>query len=360
MANNKFEQWIFDSYSPSAPGLALYRVFASLLFLFFLLPDFGFYSTLATFPADFFTPPPGPMMLFDDFPPAWILQFVHTLLILSWVCVLLGFKTKIASISAGIFMLIIQGFIFSLGKVNHEILLSVTPMVMAFSNWGAAFSFDSLKGGESKKTDGWPLVLLALFIGFMMFSAGVPKILGGWLDPSTQAAQGHLFNQYYVRGRQDLLAGFAIHIDAAWVWEFLDWATIIFEIGFLFAILKAKWFRMFVCFAVVFHFSTMMTLNIAFLGNFLAYAAFFKWDEFYQNIEEKRAVANSQKRTIPTILIVALSLFFFFGMLRWVSEAEVFMSYTEPSLHDVVLLTIFLLMVCFLAIKKLREISSAN
>ncbi|CAN5275206.1 hypothetical protein BH23BAC3_BH23BAC3_16640 [soil metagenome] len=354
--SSKFEQWIFDSYSPGANGLALYRIFASLFFLFFLLPDFGFYSTLASFPADFFTPPPGPMMLFEDFLPAWLLQLVHILLILSWVCVLVGFKTKIASASAGIFMLILQGFMFSLGKVNHEILLSVTPIVMAFSNWGAAYSFDSLKGGVAKETQGWPLVLLALFIGFMMFSAGVPKILGGWLDPSTQATKGHLLNQYFVRGRQDLLAETAIQIDAVWLWELLDWATIVFEVGFLIVVLKAGWFRLFVCFAVLFHFSTMMTLNIAFLANFMAYAAFFKWDKLYQRMEEKYLAGYSRKQTNSMVFFFAMSVFLFFAILRWASEAEVLMTYTEPSLHEVVLLSFFLLIVGILAIKKLREI----
>jgi len=357
MGNNKFEQWVFDSYSPGAPGLGLYRIFASLLFLFFLVPDFGFYSTLASYPDDFFTPPPGPMMLFDSFPPAWFLQMVHVLLIFSWVCVFIGVKTKIASIMAGVFMFIIQGFIFSLGKVNHEILLSVTPIVMAFTNWGAMFSYDAFKESAPQKTEGWPLVLLALFIGFMMFTAGVPKILGGWLDPSTQAAQGHLFNQYYVRGRQELLAGFAIQIDSTVFWEILDWATILFEVGFLVAVLKAGWFRLFVCFAVIFHFSTMMMLNIAFLANFMAYAAFLKWDEVYQYLK-RGSIKNQDKNIYSRLVILTAGLFVFFAALRWLSEAEIFMSYTEPSLHHLVLISFFLVVVILLAFMKLRKLNT--
>src|SRR5690625_5725460 len=70
---------------------------------------------------------------------------------------------------------------------------------MAFTNWGAAYSVDSCRQNSSDQTaESWPLTLLALLIGFMMFTAGVPKILGGWLDPSTQAVQGHLFNQYFL------------------------------------------------------------------------------------------------------------------------------------------------------------------
>jgi len=352
MQKNRFEQWIFESYSPGAEGLALYRIFASLLFLFFLLPDFNFYSVLASYPTDFFTPPPGPMMLFDDFPPEIFLQLVHLLLIICWIAVLFGIYTKVSSITAGISMLILQGFMFSLGKINHEILLSVTPIVMAFSNWGAAYSFDSAKRRVSEKTEGWPLVLLALFIGFMMFTAGFPKILGGWLDPSTQATKGHLLNQYFMRGRQDLLADVAVQIDAAWIWEFLDWATIIFEVGFLVAVLKAGWFRLFCCFAALFHFSTMMTLNIAFLPNFLAYAAFFVWDDFSASMKKRIPASGPDERSLKLVLYYGAALFIFFLVLRWFSSAGYFLDITEPTLHEVVLISLFLMIVIILGIKK--------
>ncbi len=355
MQKSKFEQWIFESYSPGADGLGIYRIFASLLFLFFLLPDFGLYSVLINYPSDFFTPPPGPMMLFDDFPPEMFLQAVHILLILSWIGVLLGIYTKISSVAAGISMLILQGFMFSIGKINHELLLSVTPIVMAFSNWGAAYSFDSMKGKVRAKTEGWPLVLLALFIGFMMFTAGFPKIMGGWLDPSTQATKGHLLNQYFMRGRQDLLADVAVQIDSAWIWEFLDWATILFEVGFLVAVLKANWFRLFVCFAVLFHFSTMMTLNIAFLANFLAYAAFFKWDDLAEKLKGQNLSTVSDQSSAPVAMFFGGGLLFFFTALRWFSDRGFLISTTEPALYEVVLISLFLLIVIYLGIKKLMN-----
>ena len=350
MESNKFENWIFNSYSPTGEGLGLYRIFAALLFLIFLLPDFGFYSTLNAMPDDLFTPPPGPMMLFDSFPPEIFLQSVHVLLVISWIGVLVGFKTKWSSIAAGISMLVLQGFMFSLGKINHELLLSVTPIVMAFSNWGTKFSVDERLNKDAAEVQGWPLVLLALFIGFMMFTAGFPKILGGWLDPSTQATRGHLFNQFFLRERQELLAEFAVRFDVAFVWEFLDWATIIFEVGFLVAVWKAGWTRLFVCFAAIFHFSTMMTLNIAFLPNFLAYAAFVKWEKVYRIIcgDENESIAESdgRKRIWSSVAIVAL----FFIVLRILSDLGYVMTPREPSFYELVLLSIAVLIVVGVAI----------
>ncbi|MEX2455841.1 MAG: hypothetical protein WD381_00940 [Balneolaceae bacterium] len=359
MMNTKFENWIFNSYSPTANGLALYRIFAALFFLIFLFPDVAFYSTLESLPDEFFTPPPGPMMLFDEFPPEIFLRFVHGLLMVSWVGVLVGFKTKWSSILAGLSMLVLQGFMFSLGKINHEILLSVTPVVMAFSNWGASFSVDSISEKKEVSVEGWPIVLLALFLGFMMFTAGFPKILGGWLDPSTQATRGHLFNQFFVRERQELLAIYAVRFDAAFVWELLDWATIIFEVGFLIAVWKAGWTRLFICCATIFHFSTMMTLNMPFLVNFLIYAAFVKWDSVFQYLkkivgflsEKKYGVMNDDK-WVWSVAIIVGSLFL---ILRVLSNTGYLMTSAEPSLHDVVLVSAAVLIVFGLGIKKLMS-----
>lgn len=344
----RFEKWIFESYSPSAEGLALYRIFASLFFLFFLLPDFNYYSVLSAFPDDFYAPPPGPMALFDSFPQVWFLQGVHILLVLCWAAILIGYKTKWVSIAAGVLLLILQGFLFSLGKINHELLISVTPIIMAFSNWGAAYSLDAVFGKSDESVQGWPLVLLALVIGFMMFTAGFPKILGGWLDPSTQATKGHLLNQYFVRGREELLAPYAVQWDFPLLWELLDWGTILFEVGFLVAVLRPGWTRLFVCMAVLFHFSTMLTLNIAFLVNFLVYAAFVKWDSVHSWLQKQANHVNH----LRTILIAALLLTLFFAVLKWLSDAGFLFSPAEPALHEVILLGIAVLIVIFTAIYK--------
>lgn len=353
--NSKFENWIFNSYSPTAEGLGLYRIFAALFFLIFLFPDSFFYSTLESFPDAFYTPPPGPMMLFNDFPPEVFLRFVHGLLMISWVGVLVGFKTKWSSISAGLCMLILQGFMFSLGKINHEILLAATPIIMAFSNWGAAFSVDATYGEKKESVEGWPLVLLALLLGFMMFTAGFPKILGGWLDPSTQATRGHLFNQYFVRERQDLLAEFAVQFDVAFVWEVLDWATILFEVGFLAAVWKAGWTRLFICFAAIFHFSTMMTLNIPFLVNFLVYAAFIKWDSVFQYLKKIPVLSVKKSGGINIdkwVWSAAIFVGALFLILRLFSNAGYLMTPVEPSLHDVVLISTAVFIVLWIGAKR--------
>ncbi|WP_340104846.1 HTTM domain-containing protein [Rhodohalobacter sp. 8-1] len=349
MGNNWFDRWIFESYQPTIQGLALFRIFASLLILFFLMPDAAYYTDLASFPDDFFTPPPGPMMFFDSFPPAWFFYSIHVLLALSWICVLIGFKTQKASIAAAIFMLILLGFIFSIGKVNHQMLIILLPLLMAFSSWGGAYSFDAGLSGKKTKANGWTLTLLALFIGFMMFTAGFPKILGGWLNGDTFATQGHLLNQYFIRGRTELLSGYMVSMNIPLIWGILDWGTVFFETGFLIAVLRAGWTRLFVCFAVFFHFSTMLTLNIAFLVNFPAYAAFLPWGKIHESIASLVDL-NEKPYTIP--LVFGGALFCLFGIIKIIDKMYLLTPTREPSFDELALISGAVLIVLTLGLKK--------
>lgn len=300
--SRKFSDWIFNSYGVTPEGLGLFRIFTALFILCFLMPSAEMYGFIGSLPDYFYAPPPGPMWLFDGFPPEWFFIVLHLILIIVLFFLLIGYKSQWTSMLAGLILLTIKGFLYSVGKINHDLLLSVTPMVMAFSGWGAAYSVDAVRFNSLNKKHrvaSWPLTLLALFIGFMMFTAGFAKILGGWLLIDTQATVGHVFNQYFGKGRQDLLAAAMLQIDSPFFWEFLDYTTIIFETGFLVAIFHPKSTKLFICFAVLFHFSVMVMMNISFLHNFVAYAAFLNWTR----IDETFKTWMPLKLASPVVLI---------------------------------------------------------
>lgn len=353
MKSDRFSNWIFDSYRPTTEGLALFRILTALMFLFFLMPEASFYSDLAEFPDDFFSPPPGPMMLINSFPPAWLFYSIHTLLVVSWLSVLFGYKTEKASIAAAFCMLLLLGFIFSIGKVNHQMLMVLLPLLMAFSNWGGAYSVDVRMSDVLPSANGWPITLLALFIGFMMFTAGFPKLLGGWLSGDTLATQGHLLNQYFVRGRTELLSGFMVETNLPWMWGLLDWATVLFEMGFLVAVFRAGWTRMFICFAVLFHFSTMMTLNIAFLVNFPAYAAFLPWTKIHNYISSRM---NSGSNSLIVPLAFGGMLLVVFGIIKFIDSLKIVMPTREPSFDEITLIGSALIIVLALGGRKLYRL----
>jgi hypothetical protein len=339
-----FDRWIFETYKVSSEGLGLFRICASLFLLFFLIPGNGLehYRYLASLPPDFYIPPPGPMMLFDSFPPLVVFQVIYGLIILFAMGMLVGYRTKTASIFAGLSILAMQGLIYSVGKVNHEILVGIFPIIMAFTNWGNSFSVDSFrKNGNQQLPESWPLVLLSLFIGFMMFTAGFPKILGGWLDPSTHAVKAHLFRQFFVHEREAFLAGYAIQFQSDLFWEILDWITVFFEIGFLIAVLRANWFRSLLIFVIFFHFSTKLLMNISFLPNFLAYAAFLNWSEIHQFNQQKvqqffdlsKGKADQLSVFLFVMLIASL-----FGILKWISIKQIFEINSDLMIHESILL----------------------
>jgi uncharacterized membrane protein YphA (DoxX/SURF4 family) len=277
----RFDRWIFDSFDVTPTGLGLYRIVYAAFVLFVLTPGHSpllRFDGIVQLPDAFFHPPPGPMMVFSDFPPLWVAQTTSGLLTLSLVALLIGYRTRAASIATGVLMLIGYGFAFSVGKVNHVMLFVLVPLVMAASNWGAAYSWDRWRRPEApRRVHAWPLTLLALLLGFAMFTAGFSKLLGGWLDPTSLATQGHFLKQFFVSGRQDLLAPIFLAVDSGLFWKALDTATVLFEMGFLVAAFHPVATRLFAACAVLFHFSTMMILNISFAIHLPVYAAFVNW-----------------------------------------------------------------------------------
>lgn len=283
----RFDRWIFTSFPVTPEGLGLYRIAFAAFALFIATPGHSplvDFTAAASLPAAFFRPPPGPMMLFTDFPPPFVIHAIGLLLTVSLVALLLGYRTRLASVATSVLLLIGYGFAFSAGKINHVMLFTLLPLVMAASNWGAAYSLDAQRGATARTVHAWPLTMMALLVGFAMFTAGFSKLLGGWLDPTTQATQHHFVKHFFVRGRQDLLAPLFASVDHPFFWEALDVATVLFEVGFLAAAFYPVATRLFAACAVLFHFSTMMMLNISFLVHLPVYAAFIDWSRIGQTL----------------------------------------------------------------------------
>lgn len=306
LSSTRFDAWIHDTFRVDETGLALYRIAYAGFALFVIAPGHDSYTDLVSFaglPDAMFAPPPGPMALFTGFPPTWLAYGILLLLNLSLAGLLVGYRTRTAALATGLLFLVVYGFSYSLGKINHNILFVLVPIIMAGSGWGGALSYDALYRIR-REARSWPLTLLAVIIAFAMFTAGFAKLLGGWLDPSTQASYGHLLKHFHVRGRTDLLAPYAVNMDSGFVWEALDYLTVLFELAFIAAVARARSIRLFVALAVVFHFGIMMALNISFHFNLIAYAAFADWTKMGR-IVRRRLPTIEPTRTIQVALPAA-------------------------------------------------------
>lgn len=256
--------------------IALFRIIYSAGVLLTLQP----LGVLTRRPPERFDPPPGPMMVFESLPPHAVLEGLEFLTVTVAALLLLGLHTRAMSIMLGLALMTGFGLTFSYGNTSHTILLVVVPFVMAFSAWGDARSVDAFRGrrdSESGDVAQWPMRFLAVMIALAFATAGLAKLMSGWLDPGTHAVQGHFVRSYYKNRRKDWLAPEVIDLHLGRLWEAVDWFTVALELGLLIAVLWWRSFRVAIAIATLFHLGILLMMNIEFSWNILAYAAFVRW-----------------------------------------------------------------------------------
>ena len=271
---SRFDHYIFHAFDASLPGLPIYRILFALIML--VMTRSQHYSWMAPFPDTFFAPPIGLTMFFQGFPPGIVFYAFDFLVLFANICLLIGYRTRTASIAFALLMILGNAWIFSFGKINHTILTILVPLVLSASGWGDRLSIDARRRqGPPPERSSWPLALLALLVGLGMLSAAIAKVATGWLDFQTQAVQGHLVSSYFGEGRQMLLADFLLAIPSPLLWELFDIGTVLFEGLFIFAVFSRYSMRVFCAMACLFHASIFFIMGIGFWANLFAYAAFF-------------------------------------------------------------------------------------
>src|SRR5262249_36969272 len=136
----RIDHWMFESYRTSARDLAVYRILFALCIIFTRVPSAAW---LRHTPHAFFSPPPGIAALMTALPPQSLIIGLNVFLALAVQMLLLGFHTRAASIAVGVLLILLNSFGYTIGHINHDILLALTPLAMACSGWGRAYSLDS-------------------------------------------------------------------------------------------------------------------------------------------------------------------------------------------------------------------------
>ena len=274
---NKYDNWLFNTYKISDKGLSIYRIIYS-LFILLIIGVPNFCKVLNPHSEIFYNPPFFSFStLFNDFPPV-LLYFISFSLPLLYILLLIGYKTRIISLFIALLSLIGFNFLYSYGKISHgSYLFWLIPFFMSFTNWG---SFYTINNSNYKNADNsWPIVILALSIGFFMFSSGFSKLFGGWLDLNSQATCGNFYRHYLVKEKQEYLSFLLLNINSKYFWEFLDYFVVLFEVFFLLAIFKRDYFHFFIFIAFFFHAFNFFFFNINFNENIVIYLLFFDWGQ---------------------------------------------------------------------------------
>ena len=280
----RLDSWIANEYRLPAGALGIFRVFYAGYILFVVGPPQ--FRWIAHQPSFFFDPPTYSLANLADHLPSIYFFFVLDLLVVGLLVLLLfGFRARIISLLLGATLVVGFSFYHSFGKINHDtIMIVVTPLLMAFSGWGSYYSVN-LAGPQCGSAEEiyWPVTTLALILGFAMFSAGFPKLFSdgsfqnAWLDTYTQAVKGYAITHHHSDLAGDLLAPIMLERGEDFWWEALDYTAVIFEVGFLLAVLSSVWFRFFIIVAVFFHFMNGLLLSISFVNNIALYLLFIDW-----------------------------------------------------------------------------------
>jgi hypothetical protein len=293
-------------YTQTSTSLAVYRIIYAATFLFILGP--GRYGPGVTSgevggtPAGMFHPPLGPGMLLTGWPPTGFITTVELLLTASLFAILIGAFTRTASLTAAVCGLILTTLLYSAGKIDHAILWTVVvPAVMAFTSWGDTYSVDAtrprIQSRNGFRADATrPIMLVALALGIVFGTAAALKICTGWLDPHTSSTLGWVFAQAIQEGRQ---AGPPplFSMTPSVVWLVVDYATVLFEAGFLIAAMRRHWLIPYLCVAAGFHFAAAFTGFPPFLEIISVYLLFVRLDT--------ARLRRLEKLTPRTVLICA-------------------------------------------------------
>ena len=272
----KISAWKSE-YRIDGNSLAFYRIFFCIVFGVLMLASCDW---LGDVPKALFEPPMlSVASLFDTFPDKPFFVFLDVMVCISLVMIAVGLFTRVSTGVLLVVLLLYNNLLYSFGKIDHSILVFCVLLVMLIVNWGQSLSIDQLLFKRSPRKDS-SIWLLAVFLAFGFFTAGYGKALV-WidLDFNTNGFLAWFYSGYYNLGRQEMLASTVIDIRPLWIWEFADITAVVFELGFMIAILRRRFIMVWLFVACVFHLINCLVLNIFFSTYTICYLAFVPWSK---------------------------------------------------------------------------------
>lgn len=287
---DRYGRFLHDTHRIPLQTLSLYRiVFALYLLVMNPIPDLRW---IAAYPGEFHDPAPGLMTIWGGFPPSPVLIALEVGTVLAVCALAIGWRTAWTSIALTVIGLLANSVYMSFGKIDHTAVLWFAPALMAASGWGAFWSYDRWAASKGRipagsgltahhlddddvRSPGWPVASVAIMLGLAFLSAGLPKVVKGWLSFDSSGTLGYFRYLYFALGRDRMLADTFVNLDVAPFWELLDWSTVALELSLglvLFWSLAHRW-ALFT--AWMFHVCVMLVMNIPFFGPTPLYALFF-------------------------------------------------------------------------------------
>ncbi|MEM1326914.1 MAG: hypothetical protein AAGI23_13215 [Bacteroidota bacterium] len=304
-----YDHLLFKEYEISLEGLALYRIlFAGFYLLLVGVPSF---SWLSEVPDYFFYPQRFSIArpFFESIPPRLLLLLLDFGILITLICILFGYRTTLNCLLFTGLLILGYSLKFSLGKIGHAILVVILPALLAFSGWGRCLSLDQKQGDCRNKITAYSPFIVAMILGFAMFTAGWSKILNGWLAFDQFGTYNYFGLHLYILEDKGVFTSFLSSFSYPLLWKVMDYAAVLLEVLFLPVVLSRKWLRSFCLIAVVFHVSTWWILNIAYINNLLIYLLFIRWESVRTYLNNYGIIDRLHRSISWKTFIVVLSIF---------------------------------------------------
>lgn len=282
--SNYIKGFLKLNYSIDGREASFVRVVYALYLLFINgLPNF---THLGGLPSFFYFPR---MMsinsIISSFPSSEFILGIQSLSFVALLCLLIGYRTFWSSITFAVSQIVLHSFLFSLGKLNHNFILYLMPICLAFNNWGNYFSVDELRNRKTKFSSNTGISILAVSLAFIFFTSAYAKIAGHWLNWNTSPLQHILLNK-------GVLDPEFLHQIPDWLYEIAEWGTVAFELAFLILYPLRRVFYLNTYVALFFHFMVALTLGISFLALPIVYFTFqaFQLREWLEKLNSRKIV----------------------------------------------------------------------
>ncbi|NBY18719.1 hypothetical protein EBQ74_00350 [bacterium] len=194
-------------------------------------------------------------------------------LMVSGICTIIGYKTKINIFIFFLIQFFLVGFSYSFGDYHHDQAVPIlVGFLLFFTPCDRKFSLDVLLNKATfrsidepfdHRTYGWFFQFIKCFLGIVYFSAGISKLAHSQGDWLTGRSLIYFLEQDGIANSRPL--GIWLSRNP-YLCILLAWATIVFQMLFVFAIHKRKWKTMFTSAGIVFHLSTDLIMKANFTG----------------------------------------------------------------------------------------------
>ena len=270
----------------SAFALGVSRVIVHGTFLFSVV--FTDFSALGSLPVTILRPTGVmkflPWSFYDQLLTPRGILVLKAVIVVSLVLSTAGFLTTISTRTSLLLMLFYQGLLRSFGHFNHDEMLAIYCMVvLAFTPCGDAFSVDRWLAKYRKTRPAfayaYPILLMQLLLAWTYFSSALIKLRVAGLKYLSEDNLPVLAIFHSLDNLHD--TGFRLAFSLPQVRSYLPFAValvLIWELLFPLAVFwrRTRWW--FLGLGLVFHISTLLTMNIFFPHHLAIYLIFVDWD----------------------------------------------------------------------------------